>query len=215
MAVIDPLADPYAPSAGHMLYIPAGLLMLFFGGFLVKPSLCVISCVIVSRFVYALITSVSSDPILAVAAVAIAAVITFMLVLEICEQGPDFATGAVLGVCIALTFYPAPMLSLIMAVVVLSAAFGLVFSLVPKEVGIFISSYGGAYMIFFGMELIDSDVFDGSSVIPEFVKSDNIDMWFSVLSFMVVGLLGCCVQLILVSGQAQPAYSRSHYIEIP
>lgn len=215
MAVVDPLPDPYAPSPGHMLYIPAGLLMLFFGGFLVKPSLCVISCLIVSRFVYTLVSSVTSDPIFPVAAVAVAALLTFMLVLEICEQGPDFATGAVLGVCIALTFYPAPLLSLIMAVLVLSAAFALVFALVPKEVSIFISSYAGAYMIFFGMQLIDSDVLDGSTVIPEFVKSDNIDMWFSVLSFMVVGLLGCCVQLILVSGQAQPAYSRSHYIEIP
>ncbi|KAI0566703.1 hypothetical protein FGB62_6g223 [Gracilaria domingensis] len=215
MAVVDAVPDAYAASPGHMLYIPAGLLMLFFGGFLVKASLCVISCVLVSRFVYSLVEAVQLEPLCVVITVALAAVVTFLLVLEACEQGPDFATGVVLGACLALTFYPAPVLSILLSVIVLSAAFGLVFALVPKEVGIFITSYGGAYMIFYGMELIDSDVFEGSKLVPEFVKSDNIDMWFSVLSFLVVGLLGCCVQLILVSGQAQPAYSRSHYIEIP
>ncbi|CAN8076333.1 unnamed protein product [Agarophyton chilense] len=214
MAVIDAVPDGYATSPGHMLYIPAGLLMLFFGGFLVKASLCVVSCLLVSRFVYTLVDAMKLEPLFAVVIVSLTAVITFLLVLEACEQGPDFATGVVLGACIALTFYPAPVLSVLLSVLVLSAAFGFVFAQAPKEVGIFITSYGGAYMIFYGMELIDSQVFEGSKLLPEFVESDNIDMWFSVLSFLVVGLLGCCVQLILVSGQAQPSYSRSHYIEI-
>lgn len=205
----------YSPSPGHMLYIPAGLLMLFFGGFLVRAALCVVSCTLVSRLVYSAALSASLDPILTLSIVTIAALITFILVVEACEHGPDFATGAVLGTCIALTFYPAPVTTVILSIIILSAAFGLMFALAPKEVGIFITSYGGGYMIFFGMELIDTDVFQGTKVVPAFVKPTNVDMWFSVLSFLVVGLLGCCVQLILISGQAQPGISRSHYIDIP
>lgn len=202
-------------TAGNMLYIPAGLLMLFFGGFLMRASLCIISCVLVSRIVYDAALSASLDNQSLATAVIAAALATFFLVLEACEQGSGFATGAVLGACIALTFYPAPITSIILALIVLSLAFGLVFSLVPKEVGIFITSYGGGYMIFYGMELIDSDFFQGTHIVPEFVKPSNVDMWFSVLSFLVVGLLGCCVQLILVSGQTQSAVSRSYYIDIP
>lgn len=198
-----------------MLYIPAGLLMLFFGGFLVKASLCVVSCALVSRLVYDFCLASGLDPIATFTIATLAALVTFLLVLEACDQGPAFATGAVLGTCIAITFYPAPLLSIISAIVILSVSFGLVFSIVPKEVGIFVTSYGGGYMIFFGMELIDSDVFQGTRLIPAFVKPTNVDMWFSVLSFLVVGLLGCCVQLILISGQAQSSISRSHYIDIP
>ena len=189
--------------------------MLFFGGFLVKAALCVVSCTLVSRLVYDYAVAANLDSISTLIIVTLLALITFLVVLEACDQGRTFATGVVLGSCIALTFYPAPLLSLVMAVVVLSCAFGLVFSIVPKEVSIFITSYGGGYMIFFGMELIDSDIFQSNRFVPAFVKPTNIDMWFSVLSFLVVGLLGCCVQLILISGQAQPAISRSHYIDIP
>lgn len=207
--------DQYGPAAGRIMYIPAGLLMLFFGGFLVKAALCIISCVLVSHLVYVIAVQAGLLSVTVILLVLLSALATFVIVLEACDHGPDFATGAVLGACVALTFYPAPIASLVLSVIVLSAAFGLVFALVPKEVGIFLSSYGGGYMIFYGMELIDSDVFEGSSVVPAFVKPDSVDMWFSVLSFLVVGLLGCCVQLILFSGQAHSSVSRSHYIDIP
>lgn len=209
------MTTEYIPSAGHMLYIPVGLLMLFFGGFLVKAALYVVSCTLVSRLAYDFAVSASLDNATTVTIVTLAALTTFLLVLEACNQGPLFATGAVLGSCIALTFYPAPLVSVIMAIIVLSAAFGLVFSIVPKEVSIFITSYGGGYMIFFGMELIDNDFLQGTYPMPLFVRPSSLDMWFSVLSFLVVGLLGCCVQLILISGRASPTLSPSYYIDIP
>lgn len=207
--------EEYGPAAGRIMYIPAGLLMLFFGGFLVKAALCVMSCGLVSHLVYIAATQAGLQFVAVVLLVLLSALATFGLVVEACEQGPDFATGAVLGFCVALTFYPAPLVSIVLAAVILPAAFGLVFALVPKEVGIFLTSYGGGYMIFYGMELIDSDVFEGSHLVPAFVRLTNVDMWFSVLSFLVVGLLGCCVQLILFSGQAQSGLSRSYYIDIP
>ncbi|CDF39660.1 unnamed protein product [Chondrus crispus] len=207
--------DEYGPTAGRLMYIPAGLLMLFFGGFLVKAALCLISCALVGHLVFIAAVQAGLQYIPVILLVALSALATFAAVLEACDQGPDFATGAVLGTCIALTFYPAPILSIVLAVIILSAAFGLAFALVPKEVGIFLSSYGGGFMIFYGMELIDSDVFEGSRPVPAFVRVDSIDMWFSVLSFLVVGLLGCCVQLILFSGQANSGFSRYHYVDIP
>lgn len=197
------------------MYIPAGLLMLFFGGFLVKAALCVMSCSLVGHLVYLAAIHAGLSSISVLVLVLLSGILTFLLVLEACEQGPDFATGAVLGACISLTFYPAPISTLLISVIVLSTAFGLVFDIVAKEVGIFLTSYGGAYMIFYGMELIDSDVFEGSHSVPAFANPGSVDMWFSVLSFLVVGLLGCCVQLILFSGQAHSNTSRSHYMEIP
>lgn len=212
---LSPMDSTYGPAAGRIMYIPAGLLMLFFGGFLVKPVLCVISCTLVSHLVYLAALQAGFANISIALLVLLAGLGTFILVLEAFEQGPDFATGAVLGVCVALTFYPAPLLTVLLGAVIFSTAFGLVSALVPKEVGILLTSYGGAYMIFYGMELIDSDVFEDSHLVPAFVKPSSVNMWFSVLSFMVVGLLGCCVQLILFSGQSQSTTSRSHYIDIP
>lgn len=197
------------------MYIPAGLLMLFFGGFLVKAALCVMSCTLVSHLVYIFASNTGLPNISTALVVLLSAIATFIAVLEACEQGPDFATGAVLGICVSLTFYPAPLISILLSAFVMSAAFGLVFALVPKEVSIFLTSYGGAYMIFYGMELIDSDILDTGHYVPAFVKPGSVDLWFSVLSFLVVGLLGCCVQLILFSGQAQSSTSRSHYMDIP
>lgn len=209
------MSPDYDPAAGRILYIPAGLLMLFFGGFLVKAALCVMSCAIIAHLVFIAASNAGLQYVSVLLLVLLSSLATFALVVEACEQGPDFATGAVLGSCIALTFYPAPLFSVLLAAFILSAAFGLAFAFVPKEVGIFLTSYGGGYMIFYGMELIDSDVFEGSHVVPEFVEPTSIDMWFSVLSFLVVGLLGCCVQLILFSGQAQSDVSRSYYVDIP
>lgn len=209
------MAPEYGPAAGRIMYIPAGLLMLFFGGFLVKAALCVMSCALVSHLVYIFSSSAGLPNVSTALVVLLSGLATFIVVLEACEQGPDFATGAVLGICVSLTFYPAPLKTILLAAFIMSAAFGLVFALVPKEVSIFLTSYGGAYMIFYGMELIDSDMLNSGQYVPAFVKPATVDLWFSVLSFLVVGLLGCCVQLILFSGQAYSATSRSHYMDIP
>lgn len=198
-----------------MLYIPAGLLMLFFGGFLVKTGLCLVSFILVAHLAYLVAIAVGLEHFAVLLFTLLCASAAFLFVLEACEQGPDFATGAVLGACIAMTLLPAPLLSEILAVPVLACAFGLVFELVPKEVSVFVTSYGGGYMIFFGMELIDSEVVNGVRTVPAFVQPSNVDIWFSVLSFLVVGMLGCCVQFILISGQSQRHISRSHYIDIP
>lgn len=208
------MAPYYGPPA-RILYIPAGLLMLFFGGFLVRPALLLLSCLLASHLAYqsSLHLGLPAHPALLLSI--LAALSALLIASEAVEHGPDFVTGFLLGICVALTLYPAPLSSLFVAVSVLAPAFGLVFALVPKEVGVFFTSYAGAYMIFYGMQLIDSEVFEGSNDVPAFVQSDNVDMWFSVLSFLVVGLLGCCVQLILYSGQAQNTVSRSHYVDIP
>lgn len=215
MASASTIASGYGSSPSHMLYIPAGLLMLFFGGFLMKGALCIVSCTLVSKLMYGVTITAQLDAISSLTLITLSALVTFLLVLEACEQGPSFATGFVLGLCIALTFYPAPMSSMLLSIIILSPTFGFIFSLIPREVEIFITSYGGGYMIFFGMELIDSDVFQGTKSVPQFVNVNNGDMWFSVLSFLIVGLLGCCVQLILISGQVQRTVSRSHYLDIP
>ena len=121
-----------------------------------------------------------------------------------------------MGTCIALTLFPASavvisnIFQVLVACTFLAVMFGLLFIFVSREDSIFVTSYGGSYLVWHGLELIDSQVFEGRYVVPAFVTPTNVDMWFSVLSFLVVGLLGCCVQLILVGGQSTVS-SRAHY----
>lgn len=206
----------FAPSVGRMLWCPAGLCLLFVGCFLMPAALCVASFALAARAAFAAATFAGMAEAPALVLTLLTATAALLIVLEICERGPPEASGAVLGTCIALTFWPAPIETVIFAVAVLSAAFAFVLALAPREVYIFISSYGGSFLIWHGLQLIDTDVFDGKRSIPSFAFASpkNVDMWFSVLSFLVVGLLGCCVQLILVRGQMVSA-SRSHYIDIP
>lgn len=203
------------PTIFEFVYIPAGLLLLFFGGFLVKTSLAILSCVVVTHCIIS-ISSMLSAPILSTVLVVLVCIgLTFSLVLRACVHGPAFTTGAVLGACIALTLRPTSTFTLLSATVVLSAAFGVVFSTMPKEVSIFITSYGGGFMIFFGMQQVDTRQLTETVTIPAFVSVGSMDLWFSVLSFLIVGLLGCGVQLILLTSQIDRSRHRSRYVPIP
>lgn len=214
-----PLATNFSvadiPTIAEFIYIPAGLLMLFFGGFLVKTSLAILSCVVVTHGILAISVNLSTPFIPSMLFALLSVGITFPLVLRACVHGPAFTTGAVLGACIALTFHPASILTLLTATIVLSISFGVVFAAMPKEVSIFITSYGGGFMIFFGMQQVDKSHVTPNLVIPEFVHVGSVDLWFSVLSFLIVGLLGCGVQLILLASQMERAVSRSQYTAIP
>lgn len=203
------MAAAYYPPT-RVLYVPSGLLMLFFGGFLVRPALLLLSFCVTTQLAYDLLAR-HTGPLAAAGLALLAGTGVLLGATRAVRRAPNFLTGGLLGACVGLSLGTGQTA----AVAVLAPAFGLVFELVPREVGVFFSSYGGAYMLFYGMQLIDSQVFDGTIEAPAFVDMGDVDMWFSVLSFLVVGLLGCCVQLILYSGQAHQSASRPYYVDIP
>lgn len=218
-AAPPPLAADFSvndvPTITEFIYIPAGLLMLFFGGFLVNTSLAVLSCFVVAHCIVAIAATISAPFIPTIVLAIVSSVATFPLVLRACIRGPAFTTGAVLGACIALTFRHVSIPTLCIATLILSPAFGVIFSTMPKEVAIFVTSYGGGFLIFFGMQQVDTRRLADVIVTPEIVSIGNVDLWFSVLSFLIVGLLGCGIQLILLSNQMDRASPRARYIPIP
>lgn len=199
----------------RLVSISAGLILLLFGGFLVRSALSVLSCTIVIHAVSALTASLNMSPVMTAVAILLAVTATLAAVLHACQYGPSFATGAILGICVALTLHPLSAAAMLLAASSLPAAFGLVFSIAPKEAAIFVTSYGGGFMIFAGMQAIDTRDFRHVVVVPDLVELGNADVWFSLFSFLVVGLLGSGVQLILLTNLIDRALSRSHYDPIP
>lgn len=207
---------PEEPLLERLLLIPCGLLLLFFGVFLVKPALCLASAGFGARLAYLAAISFHVGEVGALAAAVAGGTVAFAVVLMVCVR--NVSTGFVLGVCIALSLLPLSsgslMLQRLAAAAVMGVAFALLTAAAPREVSIFVTSYGGSFLVWHGLELIDAQAGDPHFDVPAFVSATNVDMWFSVLSFLVVGCLGCCVQLILLGGQPVSS-SREMYDPIP
>lgn len=200
----------------RLLLIPGGLLLLFFGVFLVKPALCLASACFCARLAYLCALAFNASEAAALTAALAGGTAAFAVVLLVCVR--NAWTGFVLGVCIALSLLPLSIGSLILqrlaAVSVIGVAFALLTAAAPREVSIFVTSYGGSFLVWHGLELVDLENIDARFDVPAFVSATDVDMWFSVLSFLVVGCLGCCVQLILLGGQPVSS-SRDLYDPIP
>lgn len=237
-----------AQFGAQMLYIPIGMVLLFFGVFVIEPCLVALSCFISAHVTYIVVVNLLSfSPSHTAIAVCLAVVATLVYFHTTTRKSPSTQShssshsqsqfresynqdrrmdGVILGVCIALTLCRSGVVTTVLAAIILSAAFGVVFSIVPREAAIFLTSYGGAFLMFFGMQLVDSSYSDtegdSSSAAAAFMTAGRwssswygIDVWLSVVCFLVVGLLGCSVQLVLLSCQAERVVSRYQYAPIP
>lgn len=209
---------------GHnleLLLVPFGLLLLFFGTFLLKPAL--ITCCYLRH-----------------------GVITGMISTVLLQLSDDKLTGYVLGLCVAWTLPDSHLHWVVMCV--FAIAFGTMYAVAPRHVSIVATAYGGTFVMFYGMSLIDgsstaaggvggagmssqpgessfqflsSPSFDFNLNVPNFNFHDIVnvpDLAFSVLSFLIIGLLGAGVQLMLLASQHQSGdrnMSQSQYVSIP
>jgi hypothetical protein len=85
---------------------------------------------------------------------------------------------------------------------------------------IYVTAYGGSYMLWQGLAVLDGDVWEGVNAMPAEVEVGSVDMWFNILSFLLVGLIGVCTQIILLRNQmyaeSESAYENAYeYVEIP
>lgn len=202
---------------GHnleLLLVPFGLLLLFFGTFLLKPALityCYLRHGVIIGMVSTLLLQLSDDKL----------------------------TGYLLGLCVSWTLPDSHLHWVVMGV--FSVVFGAMYSVAPRHVSIVTTAYGGAFVMFYGMSLIDgSSTITASSQHPEesfqFLSSPSFDfnlnvvnfnlhdlvnvpdLAFSVLSFLIIGLLGAGVQLMMLASQHQSGdrnMSQSQYVPIP
>lgn len=210
-------SEPLEPLLHRLFIIPCGLLLLFFGVFLLRPTLVLVSSAFVGHYVYSttlyyLFQSHVHFPQLAALIFSLfSTAFTFCLVFWFCDQRST--TGFVLGICIAMSLLPisafAFVLQRLAAVIILATAFALLMTAAEKQVSVFVTAYSGSFLVWHALELIDTEsIEDPFDTVPSFLNAGNdIDIWFSVMSFLVIGCLGCMVQLILLGGNT----SRIHY----
>lgn len=130
----------------------------------------------------------------------------------ILEKGPKYVTGGLLGGLLVSTWY----MSNLLIFIIIVFSFSYIYHVLPNEVSVFITSYGGAFLMFYGMDNANHPnnnlIFFES--IPQSLGS--IDLWFSVFSFLMVGVLGCGVQImLLMSLQQERIFSRGQHVPIP
>lgn len=206
-----------------LILVPFGLLLLFFGTFLLKPAL-ITSCYLQHGIIIGMLSTISL------------------------QLSDDHLTGYLLGVCVAWTLPDSRLHWVVM--IVFAIVFGIMYTLIPKHVSIIATAYGGAFIMFYGMSLIDaSSTSTGGGrgllqqqqdqqaaqdlffILPSFdfnldVKHFNLhdllnvpDLTFSVLSFLIIACLGAGVQLMLLASQHHSSghrnMSQSRYVPIP
>lgn len=198
------------------LLIPSGLLLLFFGVFLLPLSASATLGVLAGRFALRLFLESGSGAATSLAGASLAGAAVAGAGLLLCARirwAPGALTGAVVALSLAAA---APVNAAEMACLTggLAGAFGAAYAAAPKEVAVFVSSYAGSFLVWHGLELIDGAVAP-RVVAPAALLPDDADVWFSTLSFLVVGALGCAVQLILLGGSEGTISEREHYVPIP
>lgn len=144
--------------------------------------------------------------------------------LDAIEYG-GYPIGVVMGILVTLAIYPFEffswtavddvfmmhVLGFTVMCVLFSLTFGILYKMVPREVSVFVTAYGGSFAIWHGLGFFSIEVFKPNWKVTDLVMPTSIDLWFNVMSFTVVGLIGVSTQLLLIKGHVQ----RSRYIDIP
>jgi hypothetical protein len=173
------------------LPVPAGLALCLFGAFLLEPAVAAVLAVQTTRIACASGASLWCLPV----GVALA-----ILAWRAMRRGGAPVLGALLGMSVGLTFVSGkPMnVSASLPAAALAQAFALVFALVPDEAAVYCSAYTGSFLLWNGISVLDSEVFNAENVFPGIVYAESVELWFNTLSFLLVGLIGVCVQLVLI-----------------
>lgn len=200
----------------YMFSVPVGLILTFFGAFVLRPALCVTLALEVAD-VSLRLNLPANLPRLPIA-VAVSAV-TAAVILRLTHRHSPAVLGAGVGAAIGISLVPQHPIDVAIAcapVAALACAFALVFAVVPEEVGIYVTAYGGSFLVWHGLSMVDNEIFHDVQMLPSLVKLASVDMWFNVLSFLLVGLIGVCTQLILLRNQRYTAVQIGlEYAEIP
>lgn len=201
---------------GRLLCIPVGLVLTFFGYAVLRPGIVVVLAGECGSLAMAEAGAAGA----AVGAAAAAA-----LAMRMVYYGSPAAMGLALGAAVGLSLgtgsvspspVPLPAALLLARVLGVGAAFALIFAVVPEEVGIYVTAYGGSYLVWHGLSFVDSEIFASDNVLPGLVEMRSVDMWFNILSFLLVGLIGVCTQIILIRNQRYAAVDVAYeYTEIP
>lgn len=195
-----------------MLQVPIGVLLSFFGYWTFNPTVVIALSFLVTK---------SAAP-LGVPVAALCGLTAGFLSSHALWRGRSEALrGATCGAALGLSFFGDFQESLSVAVVVavvvvVSTIFALLFMVCEEEIVVYVSGYGGSYVMWQGLAAMDSDVWMISKRNPWALRPWNVEVWFNVLSLLLVGLIGSCVQIILIRTQAY-AYSSGdyEYVEIP
>lgn len=203
-------------AALYMFSVPLGLILTFFGAFVLRPAVCVALAFEVADVALRIPYS-SHFPRFPIAAAASSA--TAALTLHVTNRNSPAVLGAGVGVAIGISLVPSHPIDFVISaapVAALACAFALVFAVVPEEVGIYVTAYGGSFLVWHGLSLVDNEIFHDVQMLPSLVSLASVDMWFNVLSFLLVGLIGVCTQLILLRNQRYAAVQIGlEYAEIP
>ncbi len=211
--MVSPSIELMKPWLEH-LSVPTGLLLLFFGVFLIRPAICILAATFGARLGYMVAQWLDFGEMGYLIAALLGGIIFFSIVAAMCDG--ESSAGFALGLVIALSLLPLSfgmfMWQRVVAISVLGTAFSLLMTAARREVSIVVTSYGGSFLVWHGLELIDTPLLDAQtfSSVPDFVSLNNIDMWFSVFSFLIVGFLGVAVQMILLGGQNQSAETHRY-----
>ena len=184
------------------LSVPTGLLLLFFGVFLIRPTICILGAAFGARLGFLLSQWTNVSEIGTLIATLLGGLIFFTIVVAMCDNEPS--AGFALGLVIAITLVPLSIGDFLWQRIITISFFGAAFSLLMtaarRDVSIFVTSFAGSFLVWHGLELIDAPLPDSQPFtdVPDLISSYNIDLWFSVFSFTIVGLLGVTVQVILL-----------------
>jgi hypothetical protein len=186
------------------LPVPAGLVLCLFGAFVLEPAVAVALALQTAR-----ITSASGSNSLAAPVGLAAAVVAWRAM----RRGGAPMLGALVGVAVGLTFVSGKRVDVVAGVpaAALAQAFGLVFALVPDEAAVYCSAYSGSFLLWRGLSLLDEEVFRPGTEVPGIVRMGSVELWFNTLSFLLVGLIGVCVQLVLVRNHRYVVALRSTF----
>lgn len=195
-------------AAPALAAIFAGLTLIFFGYAVARPALAA------ALFLQLAPAAAASGAAQAAAYALATAAAAAALLLE--QDTPAF--GGALGAAVGLSFGgDAPAAAVGARVAAVALVFARLFALVPEEVVVYVTAYGGSYMLWQGLAVLDGDVWEGARILPGQVDVNSVDMWFNILSFLLVGLIGVCTQIILLRNQMFEAYADTtyEYVEIP
>lgn len=192
-----------------ILQVPVGVLLCFFGFWALDLAIASVLCFLIANAAAPLGT-----PLAALCGLAAG-------FFSIHAGGRSVASrGAVCGSAIGLSFFGVHESQLpfavVMAVVgIVSLLFSILYLLCEEEIVVYVSAYTGSYLMWQGLSSVDSDVWILSKGGSWLQTPDYATLWYNLVNLLLIGLIGSCVQILLIHTQAfAHGGSEQDYIEI-